>query len=145
MNMIKNVLLFALIVASSGCIMYPAKAIVHYGVKGTIVDTATDRPLAKSPVAVTVDGRQYNRKTNRHGRFRIPPETDWYWTWTLCGPVYPSAEQAIVQAEIEGYERFQTVALAKRPWAQTNAVLSEVEGTYLLLDRIKMERCQPEN
>lgn len=87
--------------AVAGC--SPVATVERYGVEATLVDRGNGEPLRRSAVAVRVDGVGFERRTDRTGEFRVPPQRKWYWSW-LGGPAWLSDPEAEVEIRCEGFE-----------------------------------------
>jgi hypothetical protein len=124
-----------------GCIPLPRKTVARYGVEGRLTDAATGEPIAKRHVSVKVDGQKFDKKTNRQGEFKAPPDMYHFWTW-LGGPWWPDATRATVEITFVGYAPYHRTFVVKTetpdvPLPPDYIVLN---GNYITLGEIGMKR-----
>ena len=124
---------FFLCAVAVGCIPIPAKTVARYGVQARLVDATNGVPLAKVFLSVSIDGHECNRKTNRDGEFRVPPDWQHFWTW-LGGPWRSSTNSATVDIASPGYVSYHEMIVAEP---------SSRQDGYIMLGDIDMKRRQP--
>ena len=126
-----------------GCIPVPKKSVVRYGVEGRVADAASGQPIAKARISVAVDGREFSKKTNREGAFKVAPEMHHFWTW-LGGPMWMDATRATVQISVAGYAPYDRTFIVRSEGLDAPVPDKDrLEGSYLLLDEIGMKKGEP--
>ena len=130
---------------AAGCVPIPKQSVVRYGVQGRLMDAATGAPIARSHATLTVDGQEFDRKTNRRGEFKVSPDLHHFWTW-LGGPMWMNATRATVDIAFDEY----------RPYHKTFVVRTEsldvpvppdqdrLSGNYITIGDIEMKKRQPD-
>jgi len=101
----KTTFLMLIPVLLAGCV--PATALNRYGVQARLVDGATSAAIAKRDVVVTIDGKDFRRRTNSKGVIEVPASKGFYWTVALCGPVYANRQDARITLECEDYTPYR--------------------------------------
>jgi hypothetical protein len=124
-----------------GCVPIREKAVVHYGVRGRLLDASTGEPVAKTRVSVLVDGRNFDRKTSGRGEFKVSPEMHHFWTW-LGGPVWMNATGANVEIALEGYSAYRKAFVVRSPSPDVPVPPDQdrLDGSYIALRDIEMKK-----
>lgn len=92
-------------------------AVSHYGIEATLVDKTSGQVIAKRPVRVSVDGKEFDRVSDRRGKVEIPAVKYGYWTW-LGGPMHWSNHKAEIAIQVPGFQSWTT------RWNRVSAVPS---------------------
>jgi hypothetical protein len=101
----KTTFLMLVPVLLAGCM--PATAINRYGVQARLVDRANSAIITERDIVVTVDGKEFRRRTNKNGVVEVPADVGFYWTWFIAGPVYDSRPDAQITFECENYTPYR--------------------------------------
>ncbi len=143
--MLKLLALVALCVVAVGCVPCPAKSMVHYGVEGQLRDAASGMPIGRRHVFVVVDGRKFDRTTNRRGEFKVAPEMRHFWTW-LGGPWCMDAPGATLEISLDDYALYQRTFVVRSTTFDAPVTPDQrlVRGRCLMLGDIIMKKRDPE-
>ena len=128
---------------ATGC--YPAKSVMHYGVRGVLVDASTSVPLARARVAVS-DGDDCLRRarTNGQGEFTVAPEYGHFITW-LGGPWYmfEGSQKASLGIAVNGYspyrKDFRFISMPES-FGKPGTDFQLLTNNYIVIGNIKMEK-----
>jgi hypothetical protein len=103
-------------------------------------------PLGKSHVSVVVDGREFDRKTNRRGEFSVAPDMHHFWTW-LGGPIWMDATNATVGISMIDYTAYQSTfaVLSMDPDVPVAPDRDRLQGSYIMLGDILMKKREPDS
>ncbi len=129
---------------SVGCVPILKKHIVHYGVQGKLTDVATGLSIGKTNASIVVDRREFNRKTNHGGEFKVPPETHYFWTW-LGGPWRMDATNAVIEISLHGYEPYGWTFTVRSPSSEVPVPPDKdwLCGSYIVLGDVEMKKRGP--
>jgi hypothetical protein len=100
-------LLLATTAFLTGCIPVVRTSVVHYGVQCTLVDADSGLAVSKQRVQVTVDSREYEKRTDPRGGLKVHPERRHYWAWLMGGPFYVNPTRANIAIAPEDYALYQ--------------------------------------
>ncbi len=128
-----------------GCVPIQKKSIVHYGVQGRLTNAASGAPLERSHISIVVDGREFDRKTNHRGEFKVAPEMHHFWTW-LGGPMWMDATRATVEISLQGCTPYHRTFMLRSEGIEVPVALDQdrLEGGYVLLGDIEIKKREPD-
>jgi len=114
-------------------------------VQGRLTDAASGVPIGKSRVSIVVDGRKFDRKTNRRGEFKVVPEMHHFWTW-LGGPMWMNATRASVEIALDNYAPYQSAFIVRSESAEVPVPPDQdrLDGSYIVLGNIEMKKREPD-
>lgn len=121
----------------TGCVGLSREHQIHrWGVRASLVEAWDGWPLSREPVTVSVDGRRFEKTTNRSGGIEIEPETERYWTW-LGGPAFASTRQAEIEFTAEDFKPLSFELDWNRPDTLEDV---QVDRPFLNLETVEMQR-----
>lgn len=130
---------------ASGCFFYPAKGVERYGVTGRVIDSETKEPISKREVTLCIDGENITKKTDKRGHFEVRPKYDWYWTWTISGPVRIYGGVTLKLC-VDGYQPVdfgyieQATGEEIDAWQDVLLILDTVFCNEILLHKMKVQQ-----
>jgi len=83
----------------------PVSTVSRYGVKATLVDVGSKKPVARTKTRITVDGATSERVSSRQGAITAHANRQWHLSW-LGGPAWMSDPDAEIEIEPHGYQKF---------------------------------------
>lgn len=108
-------------------------SVSRYGIEATLVNTTSGQVIAKRPLRVSVDGKEFDRMSDRRGEVEIPAVKYGYWTW-LGGPVHWSNQKAEISIQVPGFQPWTS------HWSRVAAVQSFPEKQGVIdLGRVNLQ------
>ena len=100
-------------------------------------------PVARHHVVVTVDDKQFEKKTNPKGEFKTAPESHHFFTW-LGGPMRMNATRATIDIVFDGYVPYHRVLIVRTesPDMPLPPDKDRLSGRFIILGDIEMRKRQ---